>query len=257
MPSVKLRAGTGPRHDGRMNEPGADDAVDKKHGARRQRASSHADLAYRALEEAIVTLQLAPGTMVTEGQVITLAGFGRTPVREALLRLAGQGLLGILPRKGVLIAPVDAVDLLNVLEAREALERTVIVAAAARGSTADRRRILMLAREMGEAAGAGDALRYMQHDKMLDEAIAQASRNPYTSRALEPLQTLMRRAWFVFERERDLGPAAWHHLKIAEAIASGDGEAAAAASDTLIAHMRAGLRQQLMAVQEISSDISR
>jgi DNA-binding GntR family transcriptional regulator len=238
-----------------MSESG-NEADDHRRGARRQRAASHADLAYRALEEAIVTLQLAPGAMVTEGQVIALAGFGRTPVREALLRLAGQGLLGILPRKGVLIAPVDAVDLLNVLEAREALERTVVGAAATRASAADRRRILALAREKCEAGEVGDALRYMQRDKALDEAIAEASRNPYIGRALEPLQTLMRRAWFAFERERDLGPAARHHLKIAEVIAVGDADVAAAASDALIAHMRAGLRQQLTAGQAGADDIS-
>jgi DNA-binding GntR family transcriptional regulator len=228
-----------------MIEALAGEAENRQRAAGRQRGASHADLAYLTLEEAIVTLRLAPGTMVTEGQVIALAGFGRTPVREALLRLAEQGLVRILSRKGVLITPVDAVDLLNVLEAREALERTVIAAAAARGSAAERRQVLALARDMHEAAQAGDALRYMQRDKALDEAITGAGRNPYTGRALEPLQTLMRRAWFVFERERDLVAAARHHLKIAQAIAVGDAIAAADASDVLIAHMRAGLHRHL------------
>jgi DNA-binding GntR family transcriptional regulator len=241
---VKLRIGPGARHDGWMNGPGADDADDEMRGGQRPRMSSHADLAYRALEEAIVTLQLLPGTMVTEARVIALAGLGRTPVREALLRLAGQGLLGILPRKGVLIAPIASTDLMNVLEAREALERTVIVAAAMRASADERRHIQALANEMREAAAANDAVRYMQRDKMLDEAIVRAAGNPYAGRALEPLQTLMRRAWFALERERDLNPAALHHMNIAQAVVAGDAGAAAMASDGLIGHMRAMLRSR-------------
>lgn len=216
--------------------------------------ASQADQAYHLLEEAIVTLRLAPGAMVTEAQVIAIAGLGRTPVREALLRLAQQGLLGIVPRKGLVVAPVDPIDLLGVLEAREALEETVVCAAASRASAAERSLILSLARDMQQAAQAGDARLYMQRDKMLDEAMAAAGRNPYATRALEPLQTLMRRAWYAYERERDLREAAGMHLAIAQAVAMADTPAARAATESLITHMRDGLRQQV-AEQDASSHL--
>ena len=207
--------------------------------------SSQADLAYRRLEEAIVTLRLAPGSMVTEAQAIEIAKLGRTPVREALLRLAQHGMIGILPRKGLSIRPVDPVDLLSVLDIRQAIENAMIVSATTRASSAERREILHLAEGMREAALAGDVVTYMQRDKLLDEVIALGARNPYGARALEPLQTLMRRAWYVFERDHDLTPAALLHLAIARAIAVADVPAAGAACDALIAHMRDGLRQQV------------
>ena len=79
------------------------DAYDD-HGAAPQPALSLTEIAYRRLEEAIVTLSLRPGAVLTEAQLIDMGGVGRTPVREALIRLAQQGLVEVLPRKGVVVA---------------------------------------------------------------------------------------------------------------------------------------------------------
>jgi len=199
---------------------------------------SLAEVAYRRLEEAIVTLSLRPGAGMTEAQLIDLAGLGRTPVREALIRLAQHGLVEILPRKGIRVADINAIDIMAALDAREVLERLVAREAARRASPAERIAIMAAAAAMGQAAQAGDATAYMRLDKELDTAIGEAARSPYASRSVEPLQTLIRRAWYHFERRADLLPAARHHVALAQAIAAADDAAAASASDALMEHLR-------------------
>lgn len=201
-------------------------------------AESQAAIAYRRLEEAIVTLSLRPGAVLTEAQLIELVGLGRTPVREALIQLAQHGMVAILPRKGILVADISAIDILAALEARAVLERLVVGEAAKKASPDERIAIVDGAKVMLRAAEAGDLTGYMRLDKELDALVAQAARSPYAIRAVEPLQALIRRAWYHFERQDDLVPAARHHGGLAQAIASADSTAAVAASDALMAHLR-------------------
>ena len=79
--------------------------------------------AYRALEEAIVTLALQPGEVVSEAQLSARLGIGRTPIREALQRLARERLVRILPRRGIVVAVVDVREQLRLLEVRREIER--------------------------------------------------------------------------------------------------------------------------------------
>ncbi len=204
-------------------------------------APSLSEVAYGRLEEAIVTLSLKPGAVLTEAQLIDLVGVGRTPVREALIRLAQQGLVVILPRKGVAVADINAIDIMAALDAREVLERLIASDAAKRASPRERIAIVEKARAMRAAAEAGDANAYMRLDKELDAAVATAARSPYATRAVEPLQALIRRAWYYFERQDDLLPAASHHAAFAQALATADPVAASAASDALMQHLRSGL----------------
>lgn len=204
-------------------------------------APSLSEIAYRRLEEAIVTLSLRPGAVLTEAQLIELVGVGRTPVREALIRLAQQGLVEILPRKGVAVTDINAIDIMAALDAREVLERLIASDAAKRASPRERIAIVDKARAMRAAAEAGDANAYMRLDKELDAAVAAAARSPYATRAVEPLQALIRRAWYYFERQDDLVPAAAFHAAFAQALATADPAAAVAASDALMLHLRDGL----------------
>lgn len=202
---------------------------------------SLSETAYQRLEEAIVTLSLRPGSILTEAQLIDLVGVGRTPVREALIRLAQQGLVDILPRKGIVVTDIHAIDIMAALDAREVLERLIASEAAKRASPRERIAIIETARAMRAAAEIGDANAYMRIDKDLDALIAEAARSPYATRAVEPLQALIRRAWYHFERQDDLVPAAGFHMAFAQALAAGDIAASVAASDALMLHLRNGL----------------
>lgn len=87
----------------------------------RETQESQSRLAYLTLESLIVTLKLAPGSLVTEKQLIALADFGRTPVREAIQKLEWQGLIEVRPRAGLQIAPLNPAHPQMVLETRLSL----------------------------------------------------------------------------------------------------------------------------------------
>src|SRR3954471_19871870 len=87
--------------------------------------------AYHVLEHKIVTLDLAPSSFVTEGAIIEKLALGRTPVREAIQRLAWEGLLEVRPRAGIAIAPLHPGDWLRVLDARRGVQ-IVLARSAAR-----------------------------------------------------------------------------------------------------------------------------
>ena len=69
--------------------------------------NSLAEQAYRGLEKHLVMLDLSPGSLVSEGELIRLTGFGRTPVREAIQRLAQHEFFQIIPRRGLMVSPVE------------------------------------------------------------------------------------------------------------------------------------------------------
>src|SRR5258707_256719 len=82
------------------------------------------DQAYRELEEEIITLRIPPGAVVSEALLSKRFGVGRTPVREALQRLAREGLVVIMPRRGVVVSEIDVSAQLRLLEARRLLPST-------------------------------------------------------------------------------------------------------------------------------------
>src|SRR5258708_9067329 len=91
----------------------------------RGRRQSLTELAYAHLEELIVTLKLAPGRVVSEGELSVLTGIGRTPIREALQRLARERLVSILPRRGIIVTEINVGSQLKLLEVRRELERLI------------------------------------------------------------------------------------------------------------------------------------
>jgi len=85
-------------------------------------ATTHTERAYRALLEDIVTLRLEPGEVLADDALRRRLGLGRTPIREALQRLASQRLVVIIPRKGVVVSDVNITDLSEIYEVRVPLE---------------------------------------------------------------------------------------------------------------------------------------
>jgi len=92
------------------------------------------DRAYRELEEMIVTLQLSPGTVLSEQALAVRLKIGRTPIREALQRLARDGLVVIMPRRGIMVSEINLRLQLRLLEVRRELERLMASLAAERAS---------------------------------------------------------------------------------------------------------------------------
>jgi DNA-binding GntR family transcriptional regulator len=194
--------------------------------------------AYRALEQMIVTLELAPGSITTEGALIERLGLGRTPVREAVQRLAWEGLLEIRPRAGLAVAPLHAGDWLKVLDARRGVEAVLARSAARFVSRETAARFQAAALAMQAAVEKDDVIAYLEADKALDEAMAAAADNIYAARTAAPLQTHSRRFWFRYRADASLPESAGHHVGIIRAILDRDEDAAGREAERLIALLR-------------------
>ena len=208
--------------------------------ARKDADRSLTDRAYVALEEMICTLRLEPGEVLSEGALSETLQIGRTPVREALQRLAREGLVTVLPRRGVLVSDFNVKKQLRMLEVRRELERLMARSAAGRATREERERFVTIADAMQESAGAGDDIRFMRLDHEFNVLVSQANRNEFASEAISLMSGLSRRFWFMHHRNAgDLSTIAKLHADIASAIAAGDGAAAAVASDALLEYIEA------------------
>ncbi|MEM7465556.1 MAG: GntR family transcriptional regulator [Pseudomonadota bacterium] len=196
---------------------------------------SLSDKAYDQLEEMLVTLQLEPGSVLSELDLGEHLGIGRTPIREALLRLAREGLVTILPRKGILVSEINPSKQLLALEVRREIERLMAKAAALRSTELQRKEFRRIAKGMQQAALKNDDVKFMRHDNELNTLVAEAAHNEYAARAIEAMQGLSRRFWYVhYKQAGDLPLMARLHASLANAIAEGDAEGAMQASDGLL-----------------------
>jgi DNA-binding GntR family transcriptional regulator len=199
--------------------------------------------AYRLLEEQIVTLRIPPGEVLSEYALAEQLGLGRTPIREALQRLAGEGLVAILPRKGILVTETDAKKQLLVLEVRRELERLMCRAAAARATAEQRVRLREIAAGMDRASKSNDDMAFMRLDRDLNQLIVEAAHNEYAARAMRSLQGLLRRFWYLHYKEAaDLPLCARLHAAQACAIADGGPDKAAKACDALMDYVESFTR---------------
>jgi DNA-binding GntR family transcriptional regulator len=199
------------------------------------RAESLTDRAYNQLEEMIVTLRLEPGSLLSESALSVQLGLGRTPVREALHRLAREGLIVIMPRKGILVSDINPRKQLLVLEVRRVLERLLASAAALRSTQEERDQFVLIAEGMEDAAKHNDDISFMRYDYDLNMLMSQAAHNEYASRAMGLLHGMSRRFWYMHYKEAaDLPLCARLHAQLARHVAEGNQGEAVAASDKLV-----------------------
>lgn len=187
---------------------------------------SFADRAYYAIRELIVTLELPPGAVVREPELTEQLGIGRTPVREALRRLAQERLVEVFPRRGMFVTKVDVRDLVRLCEVRVALEPEAARLAAERATQAD---LAELRGVLGELDGRRkrDARALIDLDERIHRAIYHASHNPYLAETLEQYYAHALRIWMVALARTDIGAAVGGHHAVLEAVVRGDGARAA------------------------------
>jgi DNA-binding GntR family transcriptional regulator len=204
------------------------------------------DRAYRAIEEQIVTLQLAPGAVISEAMLSERLKIGRTPIREAIQRLARERLMVIMPRRGIMVSEVNIQTQLRLLEVRRELERLIARNAAKRATTEERVQFAAIAAGMEKAGRKNDETVFMRLDREFNLLGLQAARNEFAAGAMVLMQGLSRRFWFIHYKEAaDLPLAARLHADIARAIAASDRDGAAAASDRLMDYIEAFTRGTL------------
>jgi DNA-binding GntR family transcriptional regulator len=202
--------------------------------------------AYREIEEQIVTLRLQPGQVLSESALAKHLNIGRTPVREALQQLAREGLVTILPRRGVIVSEINVRNQLELLRVRREVERLMCKLAAERLSREEIASLSAIAAGMEKSVEDGDGIAFMRLDNQLNLQLAAACRNDFARRTMGLMQGLARRFWYMHYKEvRDLPMCARLHADLATAVASRNPEAAAAACDKLIDYMEGFTRSSL------------
>ncbi len=197
---------------------------------------------YHQLEELIVTLQIQPGHVLSESELCARLNVSRTPVGDALQRLAREGLVHVMPRRGIVVTEVNAVDHLKLLEVRREIARYSARSAARRAKPEQRQAMEAVARRFTDAAAANDGQALLQADKEFHDLFSRCIHNEYAARSLDALDALSRRFYFLHHAIDDAEASASLHAAIALAIAKADPRAAEAASDALFDHLEAFTR---------------
>lgn len=186
-------------------------------GSRRDKAID------RILLKMITFQELAPESIVTEAELMEITGAGRTPLREAIQRLTWDGVMTVLPRKGIQIPPISLEQQFQLLEVRRPLEAAVVQYAAVRRTASQRARLEEIA-DLFEALELSDGLE--KFDEVLTEshhAIVEAAHNFRFVIALGPSQALSRRFWFAHMADlSELRKGASLHTSILRAVADGN-----------------------------------
>jgi DNA-binding GntR family transcriptional regulator len=196
-----------------------------------------ADRAYDGLRDRLVTLAIPPGAAINEDALQRELGLGRTPLREAIKRLALENLVVVLPRRGTFAAQIDIADLTAITEVRAVLEGHAAYRAAELLGERDELELVALAAELDAARESADPSLLMALDARVHRFVHRAAANPYLEDTLTRYLNLSLRIWhLVLERLPALGERVHDHGELLEAIADRD---APRASETMVEHIEA------------------
>ena len=183
-----------------------------------------AERAYVELRDRIVTLQIAPGTVLREDELMREMEIGRTPLREAVKRLALENLVSVRPRRGTFVTDVEASDIVNITEVRVELEAYAAELAATRMDDQAREVAEALLAEVEELRRPDDQDWLMHFDERIHHFIWEAAGNPYLLDTLERYFTHSLRIWYlVLDRVPGLGHAVHDQAHLLEALLARDG----------------------------------
>lgn len=198
--------------------------------------NSRAAEAYSRIRQLIVTLALEPNALIDEQRLAGALGLGLTPVRQALRRLAWEGLVVILPRRGTLVADLNGTDLQKLFELRVELAPLAARLAAARASDPQRTAFRAIATRIRSLA-VNEPVQLIGLDAQMHALVGAASQNEFLELTLDWLYAHVRRLW-VSEPDRlvSLRAAIEDHAVIADAISERD-------QTTAGARMRAHVEQ--------------
>jgi DNA-binding GntR family transcriptional regulator len=218
--------------------------------ARPAKVGSLADTAYTALKEKILKLYFLPGQYLNEGALCELLGVGRTPVHMALQRLQHEGLVEVMPRKGIIVQPGSIPEILKILESRMTIEADLARNAASRATPKEAEGLRKLARVKVSGDTQSQLDNFVEADRAFHSRFADLAGNQVMSDIARKLHDRSIRYWYLHLWQTFDGRASGNeHTAIADAIARGDGEAAASA---VRAHIES-LRARLMRAQDINS----
>lgn len=216
----------------------------KKAPPRKERAAavSQNQQAYSRLKDALTTLAYRPGDYLNVVSLMDELALGRTPINHALHRLSNEGLVQIIPRKGVMVAPLSIDEALDLIDVRMANEILCARLTAVRITKAELQLLRSLAREIDAAAEGRNMAQVMNADRLFHEQIAQAAGNQILVEILNVLHARSQRFWAIsLSAEGHLDEVKAEHRAIVDALAKADPDAAAAAVEAHVLSFRRSL----------------
>ena len=194
-----------------------------------------ADRAYSELRDRIVTLRIAPGAPIDEDALGGEMEIGRTPVREAIKRLALENLVTVFPRRGTFASEINITDLADISDVRMQLEGHAAYRAAQRITPALRDELEQLLAELDSSQGSDDREALMALDTRVHRFVHRCAGNPYLEETLGRYFNLSLRIWYlVIDRLPHLFTRVHEHDDLLRAIADGEAERA---RDVLAEHV--------------------
>lgn len=194
-----------------------------------RRRGSGVKMVYDVLRDEIIDLSLAPGSPIDEIQLATRFAMSRTPIREALVRLAGEGLVTTLPNRSTVVSNIDFLTLPAFFDAITLMYRVTTRQAALHRTRADLAAICAHHDAFSRAVAAQNALDMIAHNRDFHSAIAEAGRNPYYlglfNRLLDEGRRILRLYYSSFDDQLPQEYVSEHENMIA-AIEAQDTEAA-------------------------------
>lgn len=188
-------------------------------GTTTSQGTSQAGLAYHALLDMLLRLEIAPGTPLNESELMATIGVGRTPLREALNRLEAERLVKIYPRRGTFATEVNLTDLALITEIRVGLEGLAAASAATRATSSERHDLANLV----ALVSGMDAENQMAHDTKVHRAVYSAAHNHYLEDTARRFHNLSMRIWRLIVDRRSVPTSHIdQHQDMLNAIVDGD-----------------------------------
>ena len=185
---------------------------------------------YDILRDEIIDLVLPPGSPIDEIQLAERLSMSRTPIREALVRLAAEGLVTTLPNRSTVVSNIDFLNLHTFFDALTLMYRVTTRLAAQNRTSEDLETIRARQTQFARAVAAQDALDMIATNRDFHAAIAEAGRNPYYTglfcRLLDEGRRILRLYYYSSFEDRLPQRYVDEHDKMIEAIAAGDIEGA-------------------------------
>ena len=167
---------------------------------------SFAEKAYQLLIRKVTRLELAPGTVLVEKDLMAELGIGRTPIREALQRIAKEGLIQHLPNRGMLVSDLGASDVQSIYEFRSLIQGAAVRLAAVRATEEDKNNLRSVDAKLKQATSEFDIDSFVALDLRFYEVMGRASKNVYLQETLPRIFNLHLRLWFYISSKTGI----WH-----------------------------------------------
>ena len=169
---------------------------------------SLAERAYELLVREITRLELAPGEVLADKALTERFDIGRTPLREALQRLAREGLVVHLPNRGMFVSEITADSVQQIYEFRALIDGHAARLAATRAGASEMDDLTALHEALVDATERDDVDTFVAMDRLFYEVLAQSAQNVYLAEVIPRIFNLHLRLWFFISKK--IG--GWHSI---------------------------------------------